>query len=181
MQLSPNLISHLAKSLSLNVKVGKVGNIWLHKIASLATYLRAVFSWFFLLPKKVYLFWTLHWVLSTRKTKEEKGSFMRLKKLYIFPNENSLPVFLLIWIKIVHNYILGPIFKWHEKKVRYTYHLSEIIPLQIGCLPKHVFLYTWENWRYTTAKYNSHYFFKNYFQENWKNIQGIRSWQLTQG
>ena len=115
MQLSPNLISHHAKSLALNVKVGKEDNTLLDKNVLLATYLGVVFSWFFLSPK-VYSFRTARWVLSTGKTEEGKGSFTRLKKLYIFSNNNSLPVFLLICIKIVHNCSLSPIFTWREKK-----------------------------------------------------------------
>ena len=163
MQLSPNLISHHAKSLALNVKVEKEDNTLLEKNVLLATYLGVVFSWFFL-STKFYSFRTGRWVPSTGKTEEGKGSFTRLKKLYIFSNNNSLPVFLLICIKIVHNRSLSPILHGAKKKVRYTYHLSEKIPLQIGCLPKHVFLYTRENQSYTTAKYSSHYFFENCFQ-----------------
>ena len=115
MHLSPSLISHHAKSLALNVKVGKEDNIWLDKNVLLATYLRVVFSWLFLSPN-VHSFWAPCWVVSTRKTEEGKGSFTQLKKLYIFSNNNSLPVFLLICTKIVHNQSLGLIFTWHKKK-----------------------------------------------------------------
>ena len=111
-----------------------------------------------------------------RKTEEGKGSLTLLKKLYIFSNEIPLPFFFLISIKIVHNRSLGLIFTWREKKSEIYIPPFRENSTSNWMSPKAcTFIHT-RKWRYTIAKYNSHYFLKNCFHENWKIVKSVPSY-----